>query len=75
VGNDGPRAFNQHAARSPAQMLQTVARDWVLKDGFASFFHHWFLGVAPLKQIVEPMQAQGWTFVRPGNVVAETACQ
>jgi hypothetical protein len=47
----------------------------VLKDGFASFFHHWFLGVGPLKQLVEPMQARGWTFVSAGSVVAETACR
>ena len=75
MGNDSPRAFNQHSARSPAQLLETAARDRVLKDGFASFYHHWFLGVAPLKQIVEPMQVQGWTFVSPGSVVTETECQ
>jgi len=75
MGNDGPHAFNQHPARSPAQMLEFAARDWVLKDGFASFFHHWFLGVGPLKQIVEPMQARGWKFVAPDSVVSETICQ
>jgi uncharacterized protein YdaL len=75
MGNDGPHPFNQHPARTPAQMLETAARDFVLQDGFASFFHHWYLGLDPLKQIVEPMQAQGWTFVTAGSVVAEAQCR
>ena len=75
MGNDTPTAYNQHASRTPAQMLDAARRDYVLKDGFASFFHHWFLGVGPLKQLVEPMQAKGWTFVSAGSVVAETVCR
>jgi len=75
MGNDAPHAYNQHAARTPAQMLESARRDYVLRDGFASFFHHWFLGGGPLKQLVEPMQARGWTFVGASSVVAETACR
>ena len=56
-------------------MLESARREYVLRDGFASFFHHWFLGVGPLKQLVEPMQARGWTFVGAASVVAETACR
>jgi uncharacterized protein YdaL len=75
MGNDTPHAYNQHGIRTTGQMLESAGRDMVLKDGFASFFHHWFLGVGPLKQLVEPMQARGWTFVSAGSVVAETACR
>ena len=56
-------------------MLESARRDHVLRDGFASFFHHWFLGIGPLKQLVEPMQARGWTFVDPRGVAAEAACR
>ncbi len=74
MGNLAREAFNQNAARTPAQLVETAKRDLVLKDGFASFFYHWFLGTDQLRQIVEPMQAQGWTFTDPASVIAETRC-
>jgi uncharacterized protein YdaL len=75
MGNDTPYAYNQHASRSPSQLLDAATRDMVLKDGYASFFHHWFLGVGPLRKIVEPMQARGWTFVGADSAVAEASCR
>jgi hypothetical protein len=75
MGNDTPYAYNQHASRSPSQLLDAATRDMVLKDGYASFFHHWFLGVGPLRKIVEPMQARGWIFVGADSAVAEASCR
>lgn len=49
-------------------------RNWVLRDGFASFYFHWYLNLDRLKEIVEPLQARGWKFVSVDSVVAETAC-
>lgn len=56
-------AYNNHAARGPADLIASAKRNLVVRDGVASFFYHPFLGTAQLKQIVEGLTALGYRFV------------
>lgn len=68
LGNYEPEPFNTHPARLPEEIVATAARNLVVRDGFASFFYHPFLGVEGLKAIVEGIQAHGYTFVSPTSL-------
>jgi uncharacterized protein YdaL len=63
LGNVEPTAFNNHPPRLPADILTTAQKNLVIRDGFASFFYHPYLGTAMLTQIVDGLKTQGWTFV------------
>jgi uncharacterized protein YdaL len=68
LGNYEPQAYNQHPPRLPADMLATAKRNLVVRDGFASFFYHPYLGVEALAETVTGIQALGYTFVSPSEV-------
>ena len=74
IGNYTPLDYNQHRARPPSDLLEIADRNRVLRDGFASFYFHWYLNLEKLQEIVEPLQAKGWKFVSADSVVDETAC-
>ena len=74
IGNYTPLDYNQHRARPPSDLLEIADRNRVLRDGFASFYFHWYLNLGKLKEIVEPLQAKGWKFVSADSVVDETTC-
>jgi uncharacterized protein YdaL len=63
LGNVEPDWFNNHPPRLPADILTTAQKNLVIRDGFASFFYHPYLGTTMLTQIVDGLVAQGWTFV------------
>ena len=63
LGNVEPDWFNNHPPRLPADILTTAQKNLVIRDGFASFFYHPYLGTPMLIQIVDGLTAQGWTFV------------
>ncbi|HEX9080735.1 MAG TPA: polysaccharide deacetylase family protein [Holophagaceae bacterium] len=68
LGNVEPEWFNNHPPRFPADILATAGKNLVIRDGFASFFYHPYLGTAMLTEIVDGLKAQGWTFVSAGSV-------
>ena len=68
LGNVEPVPFNNHPARLPADILTTGQKNLVIRDGFASFFYHPYLGTTMLTQIVDGLKAQGWTFVAAGSI-------
>ncbi|MFZ3035468.1 MAG: DUF2334 domain-containing protein [Parvibaculum sp.] len=57
MGNYSLLDYNQHPARSPSELLEIADRNRVLRDGFASFYFHWYLDLDRLKEVVEPLQA------------------
>lgn len=63
LGNIEPEAFNNHPARLPADLLATGQANLVIRDGFASFFYHPYLGKDMLIQVVDGLKQQGYTFV------------
>jgi hypothetical protein len=50
------------------EKLARARRNLVVRDGFASFFYHPHLGVDHLRQTVEGIKAQGYTFVSPTSL-------
>ncbi len=70
IGNVEPAAFNNHAARLPADLLASAGRNLAVRDGMASFFYHSYLGTDYLKTLVTGLKSQGYTFVSGDSVVA-----
>nr|WP_246315276.1 polysaccharide deacetylase family protein [Kineococcus aurantiacus] len=68
VGNVEPEPFNNHPARLPADLVATARANLVVRDGFASFFYHPYLGITYLQQVVTGIKALGYTFVAAGSV-------
>lgn len=69
MGNYEPEPYNQHPAVLIPELVQRARTSLVVRDGFASYFYHPFLGVAPLKQLVEGVNAIGrYTWVGPNDV-------
>lgn len=63
LGNIEPEPFNNNPARLPADLLATGQANLVVRDGFASFFYHPYLGKNMLLQVVDGLKQQGYTFV------------
>jgi uncharacterized protein YdaL len=68
LGNYAPVPYNTHPARLPHEIVATAQRNLVVRDGFASFFYHPYLGVTGLKEIVEGIKGLGYTFVAAPSV-------
>ena len=63
VGNVEPEPFNNHPARFPDELVRAAEQNLVVRDGFASFFYHPYLGTDYLKTTVEGIRGLGYTFV------------
>ena len=63
LGNVATQRYNQHGVRGPADLLASARRQLVVRDGVTSFFYHPFLGLQYLPELVEGIQAMGYTFV------------
>jgi uncharacterized protein YdaL len=68
IGNIEPEPYNHHPARLPADLVASAKANLVVRDGFASFFYHPYLGTTSLRQTVTGIQALGYTFVAPGTL-------
>ncbi len=68
LGSVEPEWYNNNPPRLPADILDTGRRNLVVRDGFASFFYHPYLGTGMLTQVVDGLKAQGWTFVSADSV-------
>jgi uncharacterized protein YdaL len=71
LGNHEPVGFNHNPARGPKDILAAARRNLVMRDVFASFYHHPFLDIALLKQTVAGLKAQGYVFVSVESVLAD----
>jgi uncharacterized protein YdaL len=69
LGNYIPEALNNRSERTPADLVAAAERGKVVRDGYASFFYHPYLGVGPLKETVEGIQGAGYRFVTPAEAV------
>jgi uncharacterized protein YdaL len=65
LGNVELEYQNHHPPRYAADIVHTAKLNLVVRDGFASFFYHPYLGVSHLKEIVPQIKALGYTFVSP----------
>ena len=69
LGNVELVEFNNNPPRFPADILFSANCNTVIQDSVQSFFFHPYLDISYLKQIVEGLQAMGYTFV-PASVVS-----
>lgn len=69
IGNIEPEAYNQHPIRLPEHLLSFAEANLVVRDAFASFFYHPFLGTNYLAQTVQGIKALGFTFVSPADAL------
>ncbi len=70
LGNVETQEFNHNPPRFPADILYSAQRNVVVQDSVQSFFFHPYLSIGYLKQVVEGLQAMGYTFV-PANTVKQ----
>jgi uncharacterized protein YdaL len=62
IGNVELEEQNHHPPRYPADIVASAERNLVVRDGFASFFYHPYLGTSYLKQVVTGIKGLGYTF-------------
>lgn len=65
IGSYSPEWFHIFPPYFVSDILNGADKNMVVRDGFASFYFHPFEGLEPLRQIVEGLQARGWTFTSP----------
>jgi len=68
LGNVELVEFNNNPPRFPADILYSANCNTVIQDAVQSFFFHPYLDISYLKQIVEGLQAMGYTFVPASTV-------
>ncbi|MFC3455682.1 DUF2334 domain-containing protein [Amycolatopsis speibonae] len=71
IGNVAPVAFNQHASRTAVDMLADAQSALVVRDNVAGFFYHPFLGEGGLRDLVNSLQALGYRFATPAEVIGD----
>lgn len=69
LGNFEPEPYNHHPARLPSDIIDTAARNLVVRDGVASFFFHPYFELTALEQIVDGVRGLGYTFVAPADLL------
>ncbi|MCU0297888.1 MAG: DUF2334 domain-containing protein [Candidatus Nanopelagicales bacterium] len=70
LGNVNLASYNNHPVTRPTDLIDRAARNLVVRDGFASFFFHHFLDPALLAETIDGIQALGYHFVSPAEVLA-----
>jgi uncharacterized protein YdaL len=65
LGNYVPVGYNNHATTSPADLQHAAQLQHVVRDGVVSFFFHPMFDIEVLRQIVDGIRAEGYTFVAP----------
>jgi uncharacterized protein YdaL len=68
LGNVELYEINNHPPRLPADIVSAAKQNLVVRDGFASFFYHPYLGTTYLQQIVPQIKALGYNFVAAGSL-------
>jgi uncharacterized protein YdaL len=66
-GNYRPEPYGGQPARRVEDILACARANLVVRDGWAAFFYHPFLGPDLLRRLVSGVQAAGYAFVSPGS--------
>ncbi|WP_224372867.1 DUF2334 domain-containing protein [Hyalangium versicolor] len=69
LGNIEPDQFYSYPRRLPEDIIRAARKNRVVRDGFASFYFHPFFDIQLLQQTVEGIQAEGFTFVSPNELI------
>ena len=65
MGSYEPVPYNNNPVRLPADLIAAAHAARVVRDGVASFYVHPYHPTSILKQIVDGVKREGYTFVRP----------
>jgi uncharacterized protein YdaL len=65
-------AYNNNAARTAQDVVDAAGAMTVVRDGVASTFFHPFLPLSELQAVVDGIQADGFRFVSPSDIVHDT---
>lgn len=68
LGSYEPIPYNNNPVRLPADIIAAARAARVVRDGVASFYFHPYHPTSVLKQIVDGVKRQGYTFVRPSDL-------
>ena len=68
LGSIAPSTWHTYKERLPDDLVRAARANLVVRDGFASFYFHPFLGLAYLERTVEGIKALGYTFVSPASL-------
>ncbi|MGB5952665.1 MAG: polysaccharide deacetylase family protein [Ornithinimicrobium sp.] len=63
LGNPTQNEQNGNEIRDPQLIVDNAEKNLVVRESTASFFYHPFLGVDPLREVVEGIEGLGYTFV------------
>ena len=69
LGNYEPTMANNNPPRPPAVIVANAQAELAVRQGVASFFFHPYYDVSYLQQIVQGIQALGYTFVSPQSLL------
>jgi hypothetical protein len=73
LGNYSPAESNHNPPKPVSYLVGNAQAELAVRQGVASFFYHPYFGLATLQQIVQGIQALGYTFVAPNSLVPTTA--
>jgi uncharacterized protein YdaL len=65
LGNYVPVGYNNHGTTSASELRRAARLHRVVRDGVASFFFHPMYELSILRDVVEGIRAEGYTFVTP----------
>lgn len=63
LGNYAPTSFSGHAARGVDELVANARANTVVRESTASFFFHPYLDKNKLGEIIDGIEAEGYTFV------------
>lgn len=70
LGDYSPIPFYAFPAHTVDDILAAGSANLAVRNGFASFFYHPYLGLTALEQVVNGLRAEGYTFADPASVAA-----
>lgn len=68
IGYYEPEPFTGYRPLLPVDLIRHAEKSLVVRDGYASFFYHPDLGTNDLREIIEGIQALGYTFTSAETV-------
>lgn len=65
LGYIDPAPFPGYRALLPADIIRSASKARVVRDGFASFYYHPYLGPSYLQETIQGIKALGYVFTAP----------
>jgi uncharacterized protein YdaL len=73
LGHHTPHPRDEASTGEGRAIVAAAVRALVVRDGLASFFYHPYLGVGPLRAILDGIEEAGYSFISPASLEAPGA--